>query len=85
MKRIKRIVATTGTYKDRDGNDKKQYTNIGTLFERPDGSQCIKLDAVPVGWDGWGNFYDIEQKQSAHNEAKANGYQRDELDSEIPF
>jgi hypothetical protein len=64
MKRIKRIVATVGEYTDREGKTKKQYANIGTLFERDDGSQAIKLESVPIGWNGWASFYELEEKKS---------------------
>jgi hypothetical protein len=64
MKRIKRIVATVGEYTDREGKTKKQYANIGTLFERDDGSQAIKLESVPIGWNGWASFYELEQKKA---------------------
>ncbi len=54
-------VAVTGDYKDRDGNNKKRYLNIGSIFEREDGSICQKIDALPMGTDwlvnGWVNFY----------------------------
>ena len=86
MKRIKRIVAVTGKYTDREGKEKNQYATIGTLMERDDGSQAIKLDSIPLGWNGWARFYDFEEKkQSAHDQAKANGYQAQELDDEIPY
>lgn len=86
MKRIKRIVATVGEYTDRDGNTKKQYANIGSLMERDDGSQSIKIESIPVGWNGWASFYDIEdKKQTQHNKAKADGYQPQDDDSSIPF
>lgn len=84
MKRIKRIVAVTGTYKDQSGADKKRYTNIGSLFERPDGSMCFKLESVPVGWDGWANMYEMdEQKKPA--DGGSSPATRDDLDSDVPF
>jgi len=76
MKPIKRIVAVTGKYTDQQGQSKNRYTNIGTLFERPDGSQAIKLESIPLGWDGWGNFYDLDNKQqTAHNQQKQDAFQ----------
>jgi hypothetical protein len=62
MKAIKKAVCVTGTYKDRQtGADKKQYMTVGKLMQRDDGSMCLKMDAVPVNFDGWVNFYDLEQ------------------------
>ena len=65
MKPIKRAVATTGSYTDREGNEKKRYVNLGTLFEYDDGGMVLKLDSIPVGegFTGFINFYDIEERQ----------------------
>jgi hypothetical protein len=61
LKKKFECVAVTGDYKDRDGNNKKRYLNIGSIFEREDGSICQKIDALPLGTDwlinGWVNFY----------------------------
>jgi len=88
MKRIKRIVAVTGKYTDRDGNEKNQYATIGGLFEREDGTQAIKIDNIPVGgsWNGWASLFELEdqRKPTAHDEAKANGYQK-QVEDEIPY
>lgn len=61
MKRKYDIVAITGTYTDRDGNEKKEYTNIGVVLEGDKGLS-IKLKTVPVGWDGWANCYEPKEQ-----------------------
>jgi hypothetical protein len=64
MRKIKNIVVITGTYKNKDGEEKKRYQTIGSLFEDGD-SLKIKLDTVPLmegGWNGWANCYDLEPK-----------------------
>lgn len=97
MKPYKRAVAVTGSYTDRQGNEKKRYTNVGTLFQYDDGGFALKLDSVPVGdgWNGFISFYDIEDKR----DGQSNGGQRSsgggagqaresfaaDLDDEIPF
>ena len=66
MKRVKRIVATVGKYTDnRTGQEKSRYHTLGTVLERPDGSQCIKLDSIPINadWDGWASLYDIDESR----------------------
>lgn len=64
MKKIKNIVVITGTYTNKDGQEKKRYQIIGSLFE--DGENFkIKLDTIPLadgGWTGWANCYDVEEK-----------------------
>lgn len=54
------VVATVGTYKDRQsGEEKKRYQNVGSAFTDEDGRISLKLDAVPVGpeWSGWLSLY----------------------------
>lgn len=47
------LIAIIGEYTTAQGETKKKFTKIGTLFNKPNGIS-IKLDAVPVGgWDGW--------------------------------
>ena len=90
-------VAVTGDYKDRDGNNKKRYLNIGSIFEREDGSICQKIDALPLGTDwlinGWVNFYplkdDNQQRQQPRQETTQpqtqNQNQSYDQNDDIPF
>ena len=55
-------VIETGEYTDQQGNQKKRYMNIGTLFVYDNG-MSLKLDAVPVG-NGNISFYDKKPKQT---------------------
>ena len=76
-------VATIGTYKDRNGDEKKRYTNVGTVFENEDGRLSLKLDTVPVGqeWSGWISFFepkerDGQQGQGDNGRRKMHGSER---------
>jgi len=40
-------------YTDRSGEEKKRYTNVGSLLQRDDGSMAIKLESIPVMFSGW--------------------------------
>ena len=46
------IVATNGEY-EKDGQTKKRYVNMGRVIEMKNGSLALKIDSVPVNWDGW--------------------------------
>ena len=82
MKRIKEITVITGTYKDKNGQEKKRYQTIGNLFE--DGEYLkIKIDVIPLvkgGWEGWANCYDIEDRS---DKPQKSGF--DDMDQNIPF
>ena len=58
------VVAITGKYQDRDGNEKSRYVTIGAVIETSKGLS-LKLEAVPVGWDGWAGLYEPKAKEGA--------------------
>lgn len=60
MKAIRKLVATTGEYQ-KDGETKKRYQRLGTMFKDDEGRISIKLDVVPVGpeWSGWVALYEM--------------------------
>jgi cytidylate kinase len=65
MKKIKNISVITGIYKNRDGQEKKRYQNIGSVFVDDNDNLKIKIDSTPImdgGWNGWANCYDLEEK-----------------------
>lgn len=58
MKKTHDAVYAGEKYTDRDGNEKTRYVNLGVLFARDDGSMTMKLEALPVNFNGWINFYE---------------------------
>ena len=84
MKPYKRAVAVTGTY-EVQGETKKRYTNVGTLFQYDDGGFSLKLDSVPVGdgWNGFISFYDIEERKDAKASGRAAPHH--DINDDIPF
>lgn len=86
IQKIKDMTVVVGEYTNKDGEVKKRYKNIGSLFQRDDGSQCFKLDSVPISadWDGWGNLYDPTPYESnaSNNVYKPTSIQKDD---DIPF
>jgi hypothetical protein len=81
-------VATVGTYKDREGNEKKRYINIGSVFTDDEGRQSLKLDSVPVTpeWSGWVSFYEPKERQASSQQERsvAQNY-KDGDGGDIPF
>lgn len=52
MARKYEVTAVTGKYTDNNGQEKNRYLTIGAVIEGRNGLM-LKLEAVPVGWDGW--------------------------------
>ena len=85
-------VATNGAYRDKSGETKKRYLNIGKCFTDEDGRQSIKLDTIPVGpeWSGWISLYPAKpydgQRQPAPLPPKQDTHQaQPEEEDDIPF
>ena len=55
-------IVHTSTYQ-KDGQEKKKYQTVGTLFIYDDGGMSIKLDSIPVGFDGKLSVYDRDENR----------------------
>ena len=90
MKRIKKLVASVGTYTDNQGQEKTRYHTMGSLFKREDGSICLKMDSMPLGegWNGWVNVYDLDPdqgQQKASPPPQPASEAPNNLDDDVPF
>ena len=47
------LSAVTGTYRNKDGEEKKAYVRCGVIVEMKKGGLVAKLEALPVNFDGW--------------------------------
>lgn len=56
--------ARVGTYKNQNGEEKPNWVKVGAVFETSNGLS-MKMEAIPVGFDGWISFFEPKPKQSA--------------------
>ena len=47
------LIAVVGEYTDAQGNPKKRFSKIGTLWGKGQQGISLKIDHIPVSWDGW--------------------------------
>ena len=81
------VVAVTGKYQDRDGNEKSRYMNIGAVINTRNGFM-LKLEGVPVGWDGWAYLNEPKERdgQAPQRQQRAPAKPADDFDTDsIPF
>jgi len=73
MALVKTMNATvvTGEYQSSQGETKKSYMTIGTLFIYDDGGMSLKLDALPLG-NGNISFYDKKPKEAQQGQPQQN-------------
>jgi hypothetical protein len=55
-----KVSAVSGKYKDSEGNEKNRYVDMGVVMDTKNGPM-LKLEAVPVGWDGWAYLNEPKQ------------------------
>lgn len=53
MAQMYNVVAKCGTYKDNDGKKVQKWAKVGVSVETRDGGIALKIDTLPVEWDGW--------------------------------
>ena len=58
------VIATTGTYTNNNGEEKKRWQKIGVVMQSPKGL-TLKMEAVPVGWDGWATLAEPKPRDDA--------------------
>jgi len=66
-----KILATVGTYKDGDGNEKKRYVQCGVAFTDEQGRVSLKMDAMPVSpeWSGWLQLFPMDDDRREQDSA----------------
>lgn len=62
MKKRFDIVVNAGSYTDSYGGEKTRWVKIGTGLESEKG-KSIKIDAIPLNWDGWASLMESKPKQ----------------------
>ena len=63
IQKIMDATITTGEYTNNNGENKKSYLKIGTLFVYADGGMSLKLDAMPIS-GGNISFYDRKPREN---------------------
>ena len=88
MARKYEVTAVTGKYTDNNGQEKSRYQTIGAVIESKNGLM-LKLEAVPIGWDGWAYLNDPKprdgQQAPQRQTQRQASQQDDDVMSSIPF
>ena len=57
------VSAVIGKYEDRDGKEKSRYVNIGSVMDTKNGGLLLKIDALPLNWDGFAYLNEPRQQE----------------------
>lgn len=61
----RRNLVTGRKYTTPAGEEKTRWTTVGKIFQDDQGREYIKLDVVPLGWDGFASIFEEQQPQQA--------------------
>lgn len=64
-----KVSATSGKYTDKEGNEKNRYVDMGVVMETKNGPM-LKLEAIPVGWDGWAYLNEPKQREEGEQQQR---------------
>ena len=82
------VVAITGKYTNKDGEEKNRYTKLGAILDGKNGL-ILKIEAIPVGWDGWAYLNEPQEKDGKpakeSREVRQGKPQTAAADDDIPF
>lgn len=76
------VVAVTGQYTDKNGDQKNRYMNCGVVLSTDKGFR-LKLEAMPVGSEGW--FMLMEPRQQENNQGGGAAPSGGGDEPDIPF
>ncbi len=80
------VVATVGKYTDKNtGEEKSRFLNCGAHIVSDKG-EFLKIDTIPVGWDGWFKLMEPRQRgQSSPPRQTEKPADTGDFDDDLPF
>jgi len=64
------VKAKNGTYKS-NGEEKTRWHQMGVCFQNDKGQLSLKIDSIPVNWDGWISLFEPKPKEGAQPQQQA--------------
>lgn len=76
------VAASTGTYTDKNGQEKRRWTKCGVVMETDKGLS-LKLEVIPVESNGWFSLF--EPKERSEQPVELSNKTLAEVEDDIPF
>lgn len=76
------VMASTGSYTDKNGQEKKRWVKCGIVMSTKTGGLALKMETMPVGGDGWFSLFEPKPRDEAPRKQTASVA---DMDSDIPF
>ena len=75
-------LAKAGTYTNNQGTEKTKWHKCGVLFESDKG-MSIKLDSLPVNFDGWITLFPPRENREGRPSTKSAPF--DDMKDDVPW
>lgn len=79
------VMASTGSYTDKNGQEKKRWVKCGVVMATKSGGLALKMETMPVGGDGWFGLFEPKPRDDAQQAPRKQAANAAEMDSDIPF
>lgn len=77
------VMASTGSYTDKNGQEKKRWMKCGVVMTTKTGGLALKLEAIPVGGDGWFSLFEPKAREEQPSKPRAASIE--DMESDVPF
>lgn len=80
----RRNLVTGRRYTTPTGEEKTRWTTVGKIFQDDQGREYIKMDVVPLGWDGFASIFEEQQAQQQPGYTEQTQQQQPPMHAEAP-
>jgi hypothetical protein len=71
------VTAAGEKYQAKDGTEKTKWIRIGSVIQTKSGKMSLKLETIPLNWDGWASLMEPRQDEPKRREPG--------MDDDLPF
>ena len=79
------VMTSTGSYTDKNGQEKKRWVKCGVVMSTKSGGLALKLEVMPVGGDGWFSLFEPKAKDDTQQAPRKQASSAADMDSDVPF
>lgn len=77
-------IAKNGTY-TKDGVEKNKWVKVGVVVDTKNGGLALKIEQLPVPFDGWLQLAEPKAKEQAPSQEYAQAPSQSSINDDIPF
>jgi hypothetical protein len=79
------VMASTGSYTDKNGQEKKRWAKCGVVMSTKTGGLALKMETMPVGGDGWFSLFEPKPKDDFAQAPRKQAASAADMVDDAPF